>query len=99
MFQFLGAIDLASNPLIFMVGIIAIMFGLTYFTSIKPQKKREQLHKNMLSELAKGDKIMTIGGFYAKINAIKDDTVIIELLPSNTMAEITKEAIRSKVEE
>src|SRR5674476_275074 len=99
MFQFLGAFDLASNPLIFMVGIIALMFGLTYFTSIRPQKKREKIHQDMLSQLAKGDKIMTIGGFFAKVHTVKDDSIIIELLPNNVMAEINKEAIRSKIEE
>lgn len=100
MVQLFGAgLDLGSNPLIFMVVILALMFGLTYFTSIKPQKKREQQHKEMLSQLAKGDKIMTIGGFIGKIHAVKDSSIVIEMLPNNALAEISKDAIRMKMEE
>lgn len=100
MFQFLGAIEsLTSNPLIFMVVVIALMFGLTYFTSVKPQKKREKLHQEMIAQLSKGDKIMTIGGFIAKVNSVKDSSIVIELCPDNVKAEIDKSAVRMKMEE
>ncbi len=99
MFQFLAETSLTSNPLIFLVVVMALMFGLTYFTSIKPQKKREKLHQDMLSQLSKGDKIMSIGGFIAKVNKVNDNSIVIELSPDTIKAEIDKSAVRMKMED
>ena len=54
--------------------IIAVM----YFLMIRPQKKKEKLKQEMLSQLIVGDKILTIGGIHGKIVSVKDDTIVIE---------------------
>jgi preprotein translocase subunit YajC len=54
--------------------IIAIM----YFLMIRPQKKKEKLKQEMLSQLIVGDKILTIGGIHGKIVSVKDDILVIE---------------------
>lgn len=54
--------------------IIAVM----YFLMIRPQKKKEKLKQEMLSQLIVGDKILTIGGIHGKIVSIKDDNIILE---------------------
>jgi len=54
--------------------IIAIM----YFLMIRPQKKKEKLKQEMLSQLIVGDKILTIGGIHGKIVSVKDDILILE---------------------
>jgi len=45
---------------------------------IRPQKKKEKLKQEMLSQLIVGDKILTIGGIHGKIVSIKGDNLIIE---------------------
>ncbi|MDY3303897.1 MAG: preprotein translocase subunit YajC [Clostridia bacterium] len=54
--------------------IIAVM----YFLMIRPQKKKEKLKQEMLSQLIVGDRILTIGGIHGRIISIKDDTLVIE---------------------
>ncbi len=54
--------------------IIAVM----YFLMIRPQKKKEKLKQEMLSQLIVGDKILTIGGIHGKIVSVKDDILILE---------------------
>lgn len=54
--------------------IIAVM----YFLMIRPQKKKEKLKQEMLSQLIVGDKILTIGGIHGKIVSVKDDIIILE---------------------
>ena len=54
--------------------IIAVM----YFLMIRPQKKKEKLKQEMLSQLIVGDKILTIGGIHGKIVSVKDDNIILE---------------------
>ncbi|HFK7565859.1 preprotein translocase subunit YajC, partial [Listeria monocytogenes] len=41
---------------------IILMIVLFYFLLIRPQQKRQKEVQNMQSSLAKGDKIITIGG-------------------------------------
>ena len=44
--------------------MIGVIF---YFFILRPQSKQKKEHENMLSNLKKGDKIITRGGLYGKI--------------------------------
>ena len=54
---------------------IVVLFVLMYFMMIRPQKKQQKEMQKMLSNLAVGDKVVTIGGICGKISKIKDDKV------------------------
>jgi len=56
--------------------LIVVVF---YFFIIRPQMKRQKELKNFRTSLAKGDKVITTGGIYGKINDVKDDSLIIEI--------------------
>ena len=58
--------------------MMVVLFAVMYFMIIRPQKKREKLMKEMLSQLTKGDVILTIGGIIGKIVSVKDDELLIE---------------------
>ena len=51
----------------------------------------------MLSELNKGDEIVTTGGLFGKIIRVKDDRLVVEIA-ENTKVELGKSFISSKVE-
>ena len=44
--------------------LIGVIF---YFQIIRPQTKQKKQHNTMLSDLTKGDKILTRGGLYGKV--------------------------------
>ena len=46
---------------------------------IVPNKRKEKQFKNMLGNLRIGDMIKTIGGFYGKVVAIKEDLSLIHI--------------------
>lgn len=86
------------------IGSLVLVFVFFYFFVIRPQNKQQKKIANMRNSLQKGDKIVTIGGFYAKVIAIKDEKVTIELKPDNVKAQIVKSAVaevlnREEVEE
>jgi preprotein translocase subunit YajC len=58
-----------------MFGLIAIVF---YFFMIRPQMKKSKDQKKFRTALAKGDKIVTIGGIHGKIKDMNETTVMIE---------------------
>lgn len=59
------------------IWLIAIVFGLLIVmmvATVIPQKKKQKKAQEMMSKLAKGDKIKTIGGFVGEIVSIDDET-------------------------
>ncbi len=56
---------------------IVILFVAMYFLMIRPQKKKEKETKLMLAALEKGDVITTIGGIMGKIEAVKEDEILL----------------------
>jgi len=69
--------------------ILLVVFGLIfYFFVIRPQSKRQKEQRDLLSNLAKGDEIMTNGGLIGKITKVpeKGDVIVIAL---NDKTEIT----------
>ena len=59
--------------------LIAVMIGVFYFLLIRPQRKKAQQHDSMVSELRKGDEVVTIGGIHGVIKRLGDDKVVIEV--------------------
>jgi len=49
---------------------VVIMFVGMYFLSIRPQKKQQQKRQEMLKEMNKGDKVVTLGGIKGRIASI-----------------------------
>ncbi len=58
---------------------IIILFAIFYFLLIRPQQKKAKEHKNMLSNLKKGQRIVTSGGIYGTILSIDDTTISLEI--------------------
>ena len=72
-------------------GFIAVL----YFFFILPNSKKVKKQKQFLSELKKGDKIVTTGGIHGKIVELKDLTAIIDL-GSGAKMKINRGAISSE---
>ncbi|MBQ2966998.1 MAG: preprotein translocase subunit YajC [Clostridia bacterium] len=87
-----GLLGGSGGMILYFVVIIAVF----YFLLIRPQKKREKEAKNMMEALKKGDRIVTIGGFYGRIVSVKDDVVVINLGGDNKV-KIEKSAVRTVV--
>ncbi len=49
---------------------LVLMFVVLYFVMIRPQMKRQKEHKAMVEALAKGDEVVTAGGFLGKVSKI-----------------------------
>ena len=58
---------------------LVLMFVVLYFVMIRPQMKRQKEHKAMIEALAKGDEIVTAGGFLGKVSKLGDTYIGVEL--------------------
>ena len=58
---------------------LLLMFVVLYFVMIRPQMKKQKEHKTMIDALAKGDEIVTAGGFLGKVSKLGDGYLGIEI--------------------
>lgn len=69
-----------SGSLIFM-GAIMVVFWLFF---IRPQAKKAKQQKTFITDLQKGDRVVTIAGIHGKINKLNDDgTIDLEINPGS----------------
>jgi preprotein translocase subunit YajC len=54
------------------------IIGIFYFLLIRPQKKAQQRHQELVAGLKKGDEVMTDGGIVGQVIHLKEDRVIIK---------------------
>ncbi len=72
------------------VGLVVLF----YFFLIRPQSKRQKEHKKMVSDLQKGEEIITSGGILGKITKVNDDFVTLEIA-NDVSIKVQKAAIQT----
>ena len=60
---------------------LVLMFVVFYFLLIRPQQKKQKDMREMLKNLKRGDRIITGGGIFGRIESITDDKVNVEIAP------------------
>ncbi len=72
--------------------MLALIFVVMWFFMIRPQKKQQKELQNFRDSLAKGDKVVTIGGIFGTIVEVKDDTVLMEV-DNGVKIRVSKQAL------
>jgi len=67
-----------ANPLMTFLPLI-LVFVVFYFFMIRPQMKKQKEMTNYRSSLKKGDKVITTGGIYGRVNEVKDNYVTVDV--------------------
>jgi len=69
------------------------IFGIFWFLFIRPQRKQQKEHQDMVNNLKVGDEVTTIGGLKGKIVEIEEDDLTLELLPNEVNVTVLRRAI------
>ena len=80
-------------PIIFLV----VIFGLMYLVSIRPQRKRQKEHQQLVEELKRGDKVITVGGIYGVVESVNEDSAVIKV-ESGASMRVAKGSLAGKIE-
>lgn len=75
--------------------MLAVFFAIFYFLMIRPMKKKQKQHEMMLTELKRGDKVITNGGIFGVIDRVKDATFVVEVA-DNVKFEVLKSAVAGR---
>lgn len=74
------------------------IFLIFYLFMIRPQQKRQKEEKVFRENLAKGDKVMTIGGMHGRIESLDGDSALLSV-DSNVKLRFEKSALRALPEQ
>ena len=72
--------------------MIALIFAVMWFFMIRPQRKQQKELQNFRDSLAKGDKVVTIGGIFGTIVEVKEDSVLMEV-DNGVKIRVSKQAL------
>ena len=85
-----------GGSLISTIIMFGAIFAIFYFMIIRPQQKRAKEREKLLSNIEKGDKIVTSGGVHGTIVGLEDKTALIEIA-TNVKIKIERSAIGSVI--
>ena len=71
-----------------------LIFVVFWFLLIRPQTKRQKEHQAMVSNLKKGDKVVTNGGIHGTVVGVADRVVVLRIA-ENVKVEVAKGCIAS----
>ena len=78
---------------------LVALFAIFYFLVIRPQQNQAKKHKEMLSALKKGDKIITNGGLICEVVKTEEDSIKVKLNDEGTLVKISRDFIAKKINE
>lgn len=78
-FILLQAEGAGSSGIIGQVFLFGSIILIMYFFMIRPQQKKQKEAKNFVSEIKKGDNVVTIGGIHGKVFSVDGETILLEL--------------------
>ena len=75
---------------------ILLIFAVMYFLVIRPQSKRAKEHKDMVSAVKRGDRVVALGGVVGVVTAVVDDAEI-EIETGGSQLRILKSSVNQIV--
>lgn len=88
--------------------LFGAIFLIFFMLVIRPQQKKAKKHREMITTMQKGDRVITASGIHGKINKISDDkdTMLLEIaektiikIQKNQIADVVKSSPQKEVTE
>ncbi len=68
-----------DKSIIYIIIFLVVIFVMFYFFMIRPQRKRQKEHEELLSQLRSGDRVITAGGIYGRVESVDQDSVVLRV--------------------
>ncbi|HAZ27999.1 TPA: preprotein translocase subunit YajC [Candidatus Acetothermia bacterium] len=72
-----GAEAQAAESIIPLIVMLVAFAAIFYFLLIRPQRRRQKEHRDLLGSLKRGDRVMTAGGVLGTIEEIAEDSIVL----------------------
>ncbi|MDH3982557.1 MAG: preprotein translocase subunit YajC [Kiritimatiellaceae bacterium] len=88
----------AGQSTMFMPMMMVILFGIMYFTMIRPQKRKEKERKEMIAAVKSGNRVLLTSGIMGQVTNVKENTLVVRIA-ENTKIECVRAAISQVLED
>jgi len=78
LFLFQAAPSQGTRSLLTLVWYVVGFGAIFYFLIIRPKAQQEKKHRERISQLKRGDKVVTVGGILGEVVHLKEDRVTIK---------------------
>ena len=75
--------------------VLALLFGAMWFFTIRPQQQRLRNQRALVSSLAVGDEVITVGGLIGRITVLADQEVRLDV--GSTEVRIARNAVSGRL--
>ena len=87
----------ANGTFVFFLNVTMVIL-IFYFLLIRPQRKEQERHEQMIASLEKGDEIVTAGGIVGTVIRVEENTFIIKTA-QDTKLTLEKSKVSRKIVE
>jgi preprotein translocase subunit YajC len=77
--------------------VIVLLLVLAWFVLVRPQRRRQAEQEDLFATLHVGDEVVTAGGLYGTIRALRDDVLELEVAPGTTVR-VARRAVAGRIE-
>jgi preprotein translocase subunit YajC len=77
---------------------LIVIFGIFYFLVIRPQQKRAKEHEAKVNSLKRDDKIITTGGIYGTIVAVREGVLEVKIA-DNVKVQVARSAVSDVIKD
>lgn len=72
---------------------LILIFVVFYFLLIRPQQKKAKQHRDMVSQLKRGDRVVTSGGIVGTVTKVVSDTEVQVEIAENVRVRVIRSSI------
>lgn len=92
-----GAGGFSMDSLTGMLPIVG-MFVVIYFFMIRPQQKKMKAHRDMVSQLRRGDRVLLQGGIFGQVAKVSGDNELLVEIADKVQIKVIRSAVTEVLE-
>jgi len=73
---------------------LVLIFAVFYFLLIRPQQKRQRVHRESISAIVRGDKVLTGGGIFGSVVKVVDDSEVLVEIADGVRVRVSRMTIQ-----
>jgi preprotein translocase subunit YajC len=73
---------------------LILIFAVFYFLLIRPQQKRQRVHRAAVGALRRGDKVLTGGGLFGSVVKVVDDSEVLVEIADGVRVKVSRMTIQ-----
>ncbi len=80
-----------GGPILLFAGMIILMWALL----IRPQQRQQKKQREMLSQIQKGDQVVTTGGIHGRVLGVTEEILTVEIA-NGVRVKLSRSAVQSR---